>query len=269
MREALCVVVKNYIALAAFDSVGLEAVDLVYETEDKNNDGNESWLLLALLSLSTTQQIDEVIDWLKRIHQKAKITKEVVLLAVHLSPLILNNPQARVEFLRTLSSFANSVILIAPLEGETPTQSLARLPQFLVNLIFKPGMINLDCVDLSNRMQRGIAFFGYGVQQMLDDGNVEDMSAPMAEICQQWRSSYLQSAHVQSIFACIDGNENLGLEQYMAVGEQLQQSHDVFIPAKDMSLSIGMSVKDDTKSKEIHIGVLFWARFYESTVLVS
>lgn len=268
MSKNLNLVVKNYMALAAFDSVGLEAVNLVEEVQPSSD--NESWLLIALLPLSTTQQIDEAIYWLKLIQQKAKLAKKTMLLAIHLSPLMLTEPQERIEFLRILSSFADCLILVAPLESETPAQSLARLTQFLVNLIFKPGMINLDCVDLSNRMQRGIAFFGYGVQQMLDESDVEYTTKSMAEIRQQWRGSYLPSAHVNAMLACMEGNDNLGLEQYTALGEQLQQSHDVFTPAKDVPLSIGMSVKDDTQSKEANIGVLFFGLdFYESTVLVG
>jgi hypothetical protein len=255
--------------LLAFDAVGAAAVNLVIEIEPSGD--NESWLLIALLSLLTMQQVNEAIDWLKPIHQRAKLSEKPMLLAIHLSPLMLTQPQERVEFLRILSGFADSVILIAQLEGETPAQTLARLPQFLADTVFRPGMITLDCVDLSNRMQQGIAFFGYALQRHSDDNSdVEEMSTPMAEICQQWRDSYLPPAHVKAMLACIESNEDISLEAYFALQEQLQQPHDAFKPVKDMSLSIGMTVKDDTESEETHIGVLFFGLdFYEPALFIG
>jgi hypothetical protein len=269
MESFMCqtpyVVVKNYMELLAFDDVGVAAVNSVIEVEPSGD--NEPWLLIALLSLSTMQQVNETIEWLKLIHQRAKLAEKPMLLAIHLSPLMLTHPQERVEFLRTLNYLADSVILISPLEDGMPAQALARLPQFLVDTVFRPGMINLDCLDLSNRMQLGIAFFAYGLQRHSDDSDVEEMSTPMAEIRQQWRDSYLPSAHVKAMLACIEGNEDVSLEAYFALKEQLQQSHDVFKPVENVSLSLGMSVKADTESEETHIGVLFFGLdFYESAI---
>ena len=250
------IVVKNSIELLAFDGVGVAAVNWVVEVEPSED--NESWLLIALLSLSTMQPDNVVIDWLKTIQQRAKLAEKPILLAIHLSPLILTQPQERVEFLRTLSHFADSVILVAPLKGEAPAQTLARLPQFLVDMIFRPAMINLDCGDLSKRMKPEAAFFGCGVQQLSDESSIDDMSVPMAEIRQQWHDSYLPFADVQSMLACIGGDENISLEAYFALKEQLQQSHDVFKLVNKEALSIGMSVKDDCAREEVHIGVLFF-----------
>jgi hypothetical protein len=204
------------------------------------------------------QPVNEVIDWLKTIHKWAKLAEKPMLLAIHLSPLMLTQQQERIEFLRTLSNFADSVILIASLEGEAPAQTLARLPQFLVDMVFRPGMINLDCDDFRKRMQPKVAFFGCGIQRLLDERSIDDMSVPMAEIRQQWRDSYLPFADVQSMLACIGGDEDVSLEAYFALKEQLQRSHDVFKPVKNMSLSLGMSVKGDIESEEIYIGVLFF-----------
>lgn len=265
MCQTSYVVIKNYMELLAFDDVGVAAVNSVIEVEPSGD--NEPWLLIALLSLSTMQQVNEAIDWLKLIQQRAKLAKKPMLLAIHFSPLMLTHPQERVEFLRTLNYLADSVVLIAPLKDGMPAQALARLPQFLVDTVFRPGMINLDCLDLSNRMQLGIAFFAYGLQRHSDDSDVEEMSAPMAEIRQQWRDSYLPSAHVKAMLACIEGNEDVSLEAYFALKEQLQQSHDVFKPVENVSLSLGMSVKADTESEETHIGVLlFGLDFYESAI---
>jgi len=175
-------VVKNHIELVAFDTVGVAAVNLMIEVEPGGD--NESWLLIALLSLSTMPPVNEVIDWLKTIQKWAKLAEKPMLLAIHLSPLMLTQPQERIEFLRTLSNFADSVILIASLEGEAPAQTLARLPQFLVDMVFRPGMINLDCDDFRKRMQPKVAFFGCGIQRLLDERSIDDMSVPMAEIRQ-------------------------------------------------------------------------------------
>ena len=272
MESFMCqtpyVVVKNYMELLAFDDVGVAAVNSVIEVEPSGD--NEPWLLIALLSLSTMQQVNETIEWLKLIHQRAKLAEKPMLLAIHLSPLMLTHPQERVEFLRTLNYLADSVILISPLEDGMPAQALARLPQFLVDTVFRPGMINLDCLDLSNRMQLGIAFFAYGLQRHSDDSDVEEMSTPMAEIRQQWRDSYLPSAHVKAMLACIEGNEDVSLETYFALQAQLQQLHDTFKPVKDMPLSIGMTVKDDSESEETHIGVLFFGLdFYEPALFIG
>ena len=272
MESFMCqtpyVVVKNYMELLAFDDVGVAAVNSVIEVEPSGD--NESWLLIALLSLSTMQPVNEAIDWLKTIHQRAKLAEKPMLLAIHLSPLMLTQPQERVEFLRTFSSFADSVILIAPLEGEIPAQTLARLPQFLVDMVFRPGVISLDCVDLSKRMQPEVAFFACGVQRLLDERSIDDMSVPIAEIRQQWRDSYLPFADVQSMLACIGGNEDVSLETYFALKAQLQQPHDAFKPVKDMPLSIGMTVKDDSESEETHIGVLFFGLdFYEPALFIG
>lgn len=256
MCQTSYIVIKNHIELLAFDAVGVAAVNSVVEVEPSGD--NESWLLITLLSLSTMQPVNEAIDWLKTIHQRAELAEKPMLLAIHLSPLMLTQPQERVEFLRTLSSFADSVILVAPLEGEAPAQTLARLPRFLVDMVFRPGMINLDCVDLSNRIQPEVAFFGYGLLQHSDDSDVEEMNTPMAEIGQQWRDSYLPPASVKAMLACIEGNEDVSLETYFALKAQLQQPHDAFKPVKDMPLSIGMTVKDDSESEETHIGVLFF-----------
>jgi hypothetical protein len=69
------------------------------------------------------------------------------------------------------------------------------------------------------------------------------------------------------MLACIEGNEDVSLEAYFALKEQLQQSHDVFKPVENVSLSLGMSVKADTESEETHIGVLFFGLdFYESAI---
>ena len=265
MCQTSYVAVKNHIELLAFDVVGVAAVNSVIEVDPSGD--NESWLLIALLSLSTMQPVNEAIDWLKTIQQRAKLAKKPMLLAVHLSPFMLTQPQERVEFLRTLSNFADSVILIAPLEGEAPAQTLVRLPQFLVDMVFRPGRINLDCVDLRNRMQLGIAFFAYGLQQHSDDSDVEEMSVQIAEICQQWRDSYLPFADVQSMLACIGGIEDVSLETYFALKAQLQQPHDAFQPVKDMPLSIGMTVNDDSESEETHIGVLFFGLSFDESVL--
>ena len=268
MCQTSSIVVKNYIELLAFDTVGIAAINLVIEVEPSGN--NESWLLIALLSLSTMQQVNGAIDWLKNIQQRAKLAEKPMLLAIHLSPLILTQPQERVEFLRTLSIFADSVILIAPLEGEIPAQTLARLPQFLVDMVFRPGMISLDCVDLSKLMQPEVAFFACGVQRLLDEKRIDDMSVPIAEIRQQWRDSYLPFAHVKAMLACIEGNEDVSLETYFALKAQLQQPHDAFKPVKDMPLSIGMTVKDDSESEETHIGVLFFGLdFYEPALFIG
>lgn len=268
MSQTSYVVVKNYIELLAFDVVGIAAVNLVIEAE--SSDDNEPWLLIVLLSLSTMQQVNEAIDWLKAIQQRAKLAKKRMLLAIHLNPWMLTQSQERVEFLRTLRNFADSVVLIAPLKDEMPAQTLARLPQFLVDTVFRPGMINLDCLDLSNRMQPGIAFFAYGLQRHLNDSEVEEMSVPMAEIRQQWRESYFPSANVKAMLACIDGNEDVSLVAYFALKEQLQQSHGVCKPVENMSLSLGMSVKADTESEETHIGVLFFGLdFYEPVLFIG
>ncbi len=67
MESSMCqtsyVVVKNYMELLAFDAVGVAAVNSVIEVEP--SDDNEPWLLIALLSLSTMQQVNEAIEWLK------------------------------------------------------------------------------------------------------------------------------------------------------------------------------------------------------------
>ena len=268
MCQASLIVVKSSIELLAFDAIGVAAVNWVVEVEPSGN--NESWLLMALLSLSTMQPVNEAIEWLKNIHQRAKLAEKPMLLAIHFSSLMLTQPQERVEFLRTLSNLADSVILIAPLEGEAPAQTLARLPQFLVDMVFRPGMINLDCSDLRKRMRPKVAFFGCGVQRLSDGRHMDDMSVPMAEIRQQWHDSYLPFADVEAMLACIGGDENISLEAYFALQEQLKQPHDAFKPVKDMSLSLGMSVKADTESEETHIGVLFFGLdFYEQILIIG
>ena len=93
------------------------------------------------------------------------------------------------------------------------------------------------------------------------------MSIPIAEICQQWRDSYLPFADVQSMLACIGGIEDVSLETYFALKAQLQQPHDAFQPVKDMPLSIGMTVNDDSESEETHISVLFFGLSFDESVL--
>ena len=219
MCQTSYVAVKNHIELLAFDVVGVAAVNSVIEVEPSGD--NESWLLIALLSLSTMQPVNEAINWLKTIHQRAKLAEKPMLLAI----------------------------------------------QFLVDMVFRPGMISLDCVDLSKLMQPEVAFFACGVQRLLDEKRIDDMSVPIAEIRQQWRDSYLPFADVQSMLACIGGNEDVSLETYFALKAQLQQPHNAFKPVKDMPLSIGMTVKDDSESEETHIGVLFFGLSFDESVL--
>ena len=60
MCQTSYVVVKNHIELLAFDAVRVAAVNSVIEVEPSGD--NESWLLIALLSLSTMQPVNEAIN---------------------------------------------------------------------------------------------------------------------------------------------------------------------------------------------------------------
>ncbi|HMU87817.1 MAG TPA: hypothetical protein PKL69_13470 [Agitococcus sp.] len=265
MNQISDVIIKNHIALAAFDSVGLDAIKLIAEVEQQEQN-NEVWLFMALVSCSTIE-ITATIEWLKNIQKQARLVKEPMLLVIHLNPCLLTQSQQRIEFLRALSDFADSVVLVPQLAADSQAQALARLPQFLINMVFRSGMISLDFGDLRNRIQHGIAVFGYGLQQPLNDGSFEDISA-IAEINQQWRNNYLPPAYVKQILACIEGNIDVDLDEYMAIGEQLQQPQEMFRTAQNMALALGMSVKEQTESEKKYIGALFFGLDFEAFIPV-
>lgn len=260
MTQILDCIIKNHIALTAFDAMSLEAINLVNDV--KNDNDSEVWLFMALVSFSNLE-VQGVINWFKPIQQQAKLAQKPILLVINIESYLLRQHQQRMEFLDLFSIFADSVVLVPQLIGDSSAQALARLPQFLIDMFFRSGMINLDFADLSSRIQHGIAFFSYTHQQMLEIGYVDKISI-IEEINKQWRSHHLRPASVKEMLASIEKNNQFDLDVYMTIGEQLQQPQKMFTLANNKALALGMSIKDYAMSENIHIGVLFFGLDFDA-----
>ncbi len=242
--------IKNNILLVSFDEVCQQAVNNVITLENHND--NECWLGIALIALTTTTDIDALITALKPIQNRFLSSRTRFLLGVYVDASLWPNIQQRVAFLQQLTDVADSVVLIPCLAGDKPAQALARFPQWISDLLHNEGMINLDMADIEIRLRSGLAFFGYA--QKRDDTINEAINL----IRQQWHDGYLPPAFVQNMMACIDGNENIGLEEYVEVGELLSQSRHPFVPTNDTVYVIGLTVNNDLLDQHFNIGVLFF-----------
>lgn len=242
--------IKNNILLVGLDDVGQQAVNKVIEL--KRCDDNDFWLGIALVELTATTDINALINELQPIKTRCLSGNARFLFGVYADASLWPTIQQRMELLQPLTDVADSVVVIPCLADDTPAQALARFPQWISDLLHNEGMINLDMADIDSRLRSGLAFFGYARKRD------ETINEAINRIRQQWHDCYLPPAFVQNMMACIDGNEDLGLEEYTDVAEVLSQSRQPFAPARNTVYAIGLTVNNELKDQHFNVGVLFF-----------
>lgn len=241
------VVIKNNIRLLSFDAIGYEATQLVEEQYVQKQLNTEVSLSIALLTFFNTDT-GAILDQLTPLYQDACLSQTPLLLACYLMPELDLQPQGKVEFLRRFSDVADSIIVIPAMVGLSPAQALARLPQFLINAVNLPGMITLEYADFIDAIRPDIAVFvsaSHEAAKVFGD-----------DLVQQWQSIGLPPADVQEIIAYIGGDEDLGLDEYTAIG-QLLESNNFYRNTNAASVRLGMSVLNVCEDS-IHVSALFF-----------
>lgn len=243
-------IIKNGLDLIGFDAIGQEAADLVIEKQ--RADDIKPWLSIAFLSLSNTYVVD-IVDWLKPLQIRARLAKRPIVLAIHISELILTCPQERLAFLDDFGDLVDSVILIPKLDKESPAQALARFPQFIISVVYGDGMIMLDAVYITDGLRPSVAFFGYSIKQ-----KGEAMAVAVDAISQQWQNNYLPPANIQRLLGSYDCyEEDISLADYEELDRAYHQSACMF-NARNAPKSQAMLIKRDDESEDMHFNLLLF-----------
>lgn len=239
-------IIKNEMYLVGFDDVSEQAINQVALYDNK-----ECQLAMALVYITAHTRLKDVITPLRRLKSDC-LSKQIPLL-LHIGFDVIEKPntQQRLKTLQQLIAYADCVV-VACTASNHAVQMMAQFPQWLSDLLHKPGLINLNFPDIKKGLYAGLAFFMY-----VADCDASSKSSPIHLISQQWLNADWPLASIYRLVLGIEGNLNMDLEDYVQLVEPFMETKQPFFLEHDMAVSAGMILNERLRDKHFNIGALF------------
>lgn len=238
-------IIKNKMLFVGFDETSEQAINQVALYDNK-----ECQLAMALVYITSHTRLKDVITPLRRLKSDCLSKQIPLLLHIGFDGSFDAKIQHRLKILQQLIAYADCVV-VACASSNNPVQMMAQFPQWLSDLFYKQGMINLELSDIKG-LYAGLALFAY-----TDDVDLFSKKLPIDLISQQWLNADWPLASIYRLVLGIEGNFNMGLEHYVQLTEPFIEAKIPFFLENYTVVSAGMMADEQLTDEQFKVGALF------------